>query len=54
MTPQTHDPEVDLAEAMGRFYADPLGFVMYAFPWDSDPALQLVELQEPWASRYGC
>ena len=43
-----------LAEDMGRFYADPLGFVLYAFPWDSDPTLQLVRLQEPWASRFGC
>ena len=27
--------EQDLQEDMGRFYADPLGFVMYAFDWDS-------------------
>lgn len=46
-----------LFEDMGRFYADPLGFVMYAYPWDTDPALQLVELPEPWSliydSKYG-
>lgn len=41
-----------LINDMRRFYADPLGFVMYSFPWDDDPALQVVELQEPWASRY--
>ncbi len=42
-----------LAEDMARFYDDPLGFVLYAYPWDSDPALQMVELVEPWSSRYG-
>jgi hypothetical protein len=46
--------DLALAEDMGRFYADPLGFVMYAFPWDSDSSLQIVRLQEPWASRFGC
>jgi len=46
-------PDQMLAEDMGGFYADPLGFVMYAFPWDTDRSLQLVPLVEPWASRYG-
>lgn len=41
-----------LAEDMGRFFADPLGFVIYAYPWDSDPALQVVKLQTPWDMRY--
>ncbi len=27
------DPELMLAEDMGRFFADPYGWVMYAFPW---------------------
>lgn len=43
-----------LAEDMARFYDDPLGFVMYAYSWSEDPALQLVKLPEPWRSRYGC
>lgn len=42
---------------MGRFYADPLGFVLYAYEWSSDPALQVVELPSPWNliydSQYG-
>ena len=29
----------ELAHDMARFYADPLGFVMYAFPWNSRPAV---------------
>ena len=43
-----------LAQDLAQFYADPLGFVMYAFPWDSDKSLQLVKLQSPWRERYGC
>lgn len=31
--PANADPEDLLAEDMGRFFADPLGFVMYAFEW---------------------
>lgn len=46
--------DAQLAEDLARFYADPLGFVMYAFPWDTDASLQIVEMSEPWASRYGC
>ncbi len=43
-----------LAEDMGRFFYDPMGWVMYAFPWDTDKEIQKAELKEPWASRYGC
>ncbi|HAZ61034.1 MAG TPA: terminase [Gammaproteobacteria bacterium] len=46
--------EADLAADMARYYDDPLGWVMYAYPWDTDPGLQLVRLSEPWASRYPC
>ena len=46
--------DAHLAEDMARFYSDPLGFVMYAYPWDSDPALHLVALAEPWRSRFSC
>lgn len=46
------DPDHQLAEDMGRFYDDPLGFVMYAYPWDTDPSLQLVKLKEPWSLIY--
>src|SRR5690242_15440987 len=37
---------------MARFYADPLGFVMYAYAWDTDPSLQVAKLQEPWNLVY--
>lgn len=45
--------DLALARDMAQFYADPLGFVMYAFPWCRDEAVQLVRLQEPYRSRFG-
>lgn len=49
-----HEPDYDslLAEDMGRFYDDPLGFVMYAYPWDTDRSLQVVKLESPWSLIY--
>ena len=52
MADATFDGE--LARDLARFYADPLGFVLYAYPWDSDPSLQIVKLPEPWSFVYGC
>jgi len=31
-----------------------LDYVMWSFPWDTEPSIQLVKLVEPWASRYNC
>lgn len=45
--------ESHLIDDMVEFVDDPLGFVMYAYPWDTDPSIQVVELSEPWASKYG-
>lgn len=42
-----------LAEDMAKYYADPLGFVLYAYDWDNDPTLQIVELPSPWCLVYG-
>ncbi len=47
-------PDLILARDLARFYDDPLGFVMYAFPWDTDQSLQLVKLSSPWDLVYGC
>lgn len=43
-----------LAEDISKFYDDPLGYVMYIFPWDTEKSIQLVPLKEPYASRYKC
>ncbi len=45
-------PDEMLAEDMAGFYADPLGFVLYAYPWDTDEQLQLVKLPEPYRARF--
>ena len=53
MNARSENPELMLARDMGRFYDDPLGFVMYAFPWTTDKALQIVRLPAPWDLIYG-
>ena len=52
LQPNTNDPEVMLCEDMALFYADPLGFVMYAYDWGNDASIQVCKLPEPWASKY--
>lgn len=37
---------------MGGFFDDPLGFVLYSYPWDDDPNLRICKLQEPWSLIY--
>jgi hypothetical protein len=37
---------------MARIYDDPLGFVMYAYPWGSTPELSVVKLPEQYAMVY--
>jgi hypothetical protein len=49
---QTTHPDLLLAEDMARLYADPMGFVMYAFDWAGDEALRVVRLPEPWSFVY--
>lgn len=48
------DQDKELAKVMAGFFADPLGFVMYSYPWDTDTSIQLARLQEPWASQFNC
>jgi hypothetical protein len=56
-TPEWRSPDLILAKDMAKLYDDPLGFVLYAYPWDTDESIQVVELQPPWNmiynSRYG-
>ena len=39
------DDEI-LADMMVEFRYDPLGYVMFNFPWDEDPTIQVVKLAE--------
>lgn len=48
------NPELQLAHDIGAFFDDPLGFVMYSYPWDSDPSIQIVRLESPYRERFGC
>lgn len=41
-----------LEEELGRCYADPLRFVLWAFPFGQSPDMSIVPLAEPWASRF--
>lgn len=49
---QTVSIDAELAKDMGRLYADPLGFVMYAFDWTHDTSLHVFPLEAPWAQRF--
>jgi hypothetical protein len=51
---QSQAGEIDLAlgEAMAEYYADPLGFVMFAYPWTVNSSIQVCRLKDPWAERY--
>lgn len=41
-----------LAEALAEFYADPLGYVMFSFPWSTWAPIQLVKLTEEYRDRF--
>ena len=50
----TEHPDASLADDVAAFYADPLGFVMYAYDWTGDPSLHVCRLVEPYRSWFSC
>lgn len=44
--------EAELEEAAGRYYADPRGFVMYAFPWGEPGELENEEGPDQWQGEF--
>ena len=46
------DVEAELPQMMGELFADPLGFVMWAFDWGSDPSMRVVELPAAYRERF--
>lgn len=44
--------DLKLADEISKFYADPLGFVMFSYPWGTDPSLRVCKLPEPWNLVY--
>src|SRR5258707_1203442 len=43
---------VQIADTVSLFFADPLGYVLFAFDWTNDPELHVVKLLEPWSLIY--
>ena len=41
-----------ITDDIASFYNDPLAYVMYVFPWNSEPAIQMVELDEAYKDRF--
>ncbi len=46
-------PDEELMDILAGFYADPLGHVLFSYPWESEKSIRIVPLVEPWRSRYG-
>jgi len=47
-------PVVALSKQLAEYYADPLGYVMFAFPWDINPVIQMVRLAPEYQERFNC
>lgn len=45
--------DAELLATLDQFVYDPLGFVLFAFDWDNDPSLQVVELPPEYQLAYG-
>ena len=45
---QSSAAEQELVDEMSTFYADPLGFVLFAFPWQEPGELRLFNGPDDW------
>ena len=48
--PKTQDEE--LMDLLSQFTADPLGHVMFSYPWDTEKSIQMIPLQGKYAEMY--
>ena len=48
----TDHPDIMLMQDLSSFYDDPLGYVMYIFPWNTDIGIQNVRLHENYKERF--
>jgi len=46
------DADRELTTDISQFYDDPLGYIMFIFPWRTDPSIQMVPLVEPYKTRF--
>ena len=44
--------DAQLMDALSEFYAKPLEYVMFNFPWDTDASIQIIELRGDYATRF--
>ena len=42
-----------LTERIADFIDDPLGYVMFAFPWEDNATIQMVEMEPEYQERFG-
>ena len=58
MTGHSNDPykartaDEELLDALSEFYDDPLGHVMFSYPWDTDASIRVVPLQGEYKERF--
>jgi len=52
MTSPERTEEDQLIDLVASFHDDPLGFVIAAYPWDTDPSIQVCKLPEPYSLVY--
>lgn len=45
------DPQIDLANQISEFYADPLGFVRFAYPWGEPGPLEDYDGPDAWQAE---
>jgi|TARA_Y100000310_G_C20682581_1_gene816849 hypothetical protein len=45
-------PDLELTKQVREFYDDPLGYIMFVFPWDTDVLIQQVPLPEKYRKRF--
>lgn len=53
-TSRKQSADEQLADDISQFYADPLGYVMYVFPWDTNERIQIVRLAPEYQKRFNC
>lgn len=52
MTELSNDKKI--ANDLAGFYSDPLGYVMYVFPWEEEESIQVVRLAPEYHERFNC
>lgn len=54
MAPPKRSADAILSEQLAKYYSAPLGYVMFAFPWDTEKSIQAVKLAPEYQKRFNC